>query len=176
MQPFTQHEGVAVALRSNALASAINTPLPLPMVASGASPTLSQLVCQLLPPAVDGHGQVEFILSQGPYRQTSILLSDGEFGGGEAQLGVAHKLGALGVRVVIAPSFGNGFFTDCIQQGLLPVELPDDAIACLMATADELAGAAPLLIDLASQHIFSPLNAPIRFALAPTVKSSLLAG
>ena len=174
MQPFTQHEGVAVALRSNALAPTSNTPSPT--LASGAGPTLSQLVCQLLPPAADGHGQVEFMLNQAPYHQASILLISCEFGGSVVQVGAAHKLEALGVRVVIAPGFGNSFFMDCIQQGLLPVELPVATLSRLMATADELAGEAPLLIDLVSQHIFSPLNAPLMFTLAPPIKARLLTG
>lgn len=174
MKRFIQHEGVAAALRLDSLdIDAILSPV---QIVPAAPQLLGTPAFFSLRYALEGAERPEFILNQAPYRRASILLANCEFGAGSARPEAARCLDAFGIRVLIAPSFGHHFFTACVQQGLLLIVLPGPVVDRLMATVDEIAGEAPLLIDLPSQAIFSPLHAPIRFHFAPELKARLLAG
>ncbi len=40
-----------------------------------------------------------------------------------------------GLRCVIAPSYGDTFFSNCFQNGMLPVTLPEATVAALAGQA-----------------------------------------
>src|SRR3546814_3810708 len=68
----------------------------------------------------DGREDPGFVLNQPRYRSAPILLAGDNFGCGSSR---EHAVGALlgrGIRVVIAPSFGETFYDNCFQRGLLP--------------------------------------------------------
>ena len=59
-------------------------------------------------------------------------------------------LQGMGVRCVVAPSFGDIFEANCHQNGLLPITLPEDQMDELAAIADT---GALVTVDLADQLI-----------------------
>ena len=59
-------------------------------------------------------------------------------------------LQGMGVRCVVAPSFGDIFEANCHQNGLLPITLPEDQVDELAAIAET---GAPVTVDLADQLI-----------------------
>ncbi len=66
----------------------------------------------------------DFVLNGPRARGTSILLTGENFGCGSSREMAVWALMDLGIRCIISPSFGDIFFTNCLQNGLLPVVLP----------------------------------------------------
>ncbi len=71
----------------------------------------------------DGSENPEFILNREPYRGAQILLTGVNFGCGSSREGAVWALQEMGIRCVIGSSFGDIFFNNCFQNGLLPVVL-----------------------------------------------------
>ena len=79
-----------------------------------------------------------------------------------------------GFRVVIAPSFGDIFFNNSFQNGLLPVMLPVERVAALRDCWT--GGRASIAIDLAGQTVRAPDCIVDTFDVDPFRKECLLAG
>lgn len=77
-----------------------------------------------------------FILNRDPYRNGSVVLAQANFGCGSSREHAVWALRDFGVRVVIAPSFGDIFANNCFNNGLLPLKLPQDVIDHLFALAE----------------------------------------
>jgi 3-isopropylmalate/(R)-2-methylmalate dehydratase small subunit len=113
----------------------------------------------------------EFVLNQPRYRGAKILLCGEFFGTGSSREVAVWALASLGIRCVIAPSFGQIFYNNCFQNGLLAVTLPEAEVQALMqqAAAPE---AKPFTVDLEAQTI----NGSLRFETAPRQRQMLLEG
>lgn len=117
----------------------------------------------------------DFLLNQPRYRQTKILVAGKNFGCGSSRESAVWALMACNITCVIAPSFGPIFWENCFQNGLLPVQLPDDqvgGIAKLLESADK----PEITVDLENCRIELPNEAVISFTLAPERRSALLEG
>jgi len=113
----------------------------------------------------------DFVLNEPRYRGAQILLCGEFFGTGSSREVAVWALASLGVRCVIAPSFGQIFFNNCFQNGLLAIVLPQAAVDAL-AMAAAAPGANPFTIDLEAQTI----NGSVHFDVAPRNKKMLLEG
>jgi len=111
----------------------------------------------------------EFVLNQPRYRGAQILVCGEFFGTGSSREVAVWALASLGVRCVIAPSFGQIFFNNCFQNGLLAIVLPAPIVEELMKKA---ADAKQFTVDLAQQTI----NGSVPFDVAPRNKKMLLEG
>jgi 3-isopropylmalate/(R)-2-methylmalate dehydratase small subunit len=69
----------------------------------------------------------DFILSRPSVRGRSIILAGQNFGCGSAREAAALALKANGFRAIIAPSFGQIFRINCLENGLLPIVVPPRA-------------------------------------------------
>ena len=58
----------------------------------------------------DGKPLKEFVLNQEPYNKSKILIGEKNFGCGSSREHAPWSLLDFGIRVVIAPSFGDIFF------------------------------------------------------------------
>src|SRR5436190_19761614 len=67
----------------------------------------------------------DFVLHREPFSRARILVSGANFGCGSTREGAVYALADFGIRAVIAPSFSDIFFANCLQNGLLPVVLPE---------------------------------------------------
>jgi 3-isopropylmalate/(R)-2-methylmalate dehydratase small subunit len=119
----------------------------------------------------DGSEDPAFVLNQPRYRGARILVCAGLFGTGSSREMAVWALAGLGIRCVIAPAFGEIFRGNCYQNGLLPVQLPREAVAALMRRAAE-PGAAAFTVDLERQTV----NGEFRFEIAARYKRMLLEG
>ena len=79
----------------------------------------------------------------------------------------------LGLRVVIAESFGDIFFNNCFQNGLLPVVLPRETVERLAAEAET---GAPVTVDLVAREVRAPSGEIVPFAVDPQRRQALLEG
>lgn len=85
-----------------------------------------------------------FVLNQPAYADASILLAGPNFGCGSSREHAVWALREFGIRAIIAPNFGAIFRNNCIRNGLLPVELDENAVQEL--ARNTLHG--PLTVDL----------------------------
>ena len=113
----------------------------------------------------------EFVLNQPRYRGAQILVCGEFFGTGSSREVAVWALASLGVRCVIAPSFGQIFFNNCFQNGLLAIVLPEPIVEDLMYKASD-SNAEPFTVDLERQTI----NGTLHFDVAPRNRKMLLEG
>lgn len=100
----------------------------------------------------DGSERPDFVLNQPAYRAAKIFVGNANFGGGSSREAAAFAVHAYGVRCVIAISFGDIFYSNCVKNGILPVRLPEGAAAALRRQLHENPGAT-LTVDLPSQTV-----------------------
>jgi 3-isopropylmalate/(R)-2-methylmalate dehydratase small subunit len=117
----------------------------------------------------DGSENPEFVLNQPNYRGAKILVCGEFFGTGSSREMAVWALAGMGIRCLIAPSFGQIFYGNCFQNGLLPVVLPLNEVERLMKEAES---GTQFEIDLEKQLI----NGKIRFEITPRRKKMLLEG
>ncbi len=94
----------------------------------------------------------DFVLNRPEQAGTSILIAGTNFGCGSSREHAVWAMKDFGIRVVVAKSFGEIFYGNCLRNGVLPVKLSDAEVDTLMARA----GAAQLVVDLESQCVTSP--------------------
>lgn len=80
----------------------------------------------------------EFILNQTPFQNTEILLAEENFGCGSSREHAVWSLMDFGIRVIIAPSFADIFYSNCFKNGLLPIVLPRFAMQEIVAQKNNL--------------------------------------
>ncbi len=125
--------------------------------------------------AADGSENADFVLNQEPYRHAKILLGGINFGCGSSREAAVYALMKFGISCVIAPSFGEIFFDNACQNGLLPIELPEDVVVSL-ADAIKRANSAELTVDLLTRRITTPQGDTVGFTIAEDRRTSLLEG
>jgi 3-isopropylmalate/(R)-2-methylmalate dehydratase small subunit len=117
----------------------------------------------------DGSDNPEFVLNQPRYRGAQILVCGEFFGTGSSREMAVWALAGLGIRCLIAPSYGQIFQGNCYQNGLLPIVLSSSAVNDLMKEAEQ---GRPFEINLKDQTV----NGAIRFDITPRRKKMLLEG
>jgi 3-isopropylmalate/(R)-2-methylmalate dehydratase small subunit len=117
----------------------------------------------------DGSENPAFVLNQPRYRGAQILVCGEFFGTGSSREHAVWALAGLGIRCLIAPSYGQIFYSNCFQNGLLPIVLPLAAVGSLMKEAES---GEQFEIDLEKQTI----NGKTRFDISPRRKKMLLEG
>ncbi len=122
----------------------------------------------------DGRPKPDFVLNQPAYQGTSVLITGENFGCGSSREHAPWALLDYGIRCVIAPSFGDIFYNNCFENGLLPVRLPTEQVHELMAEAR--GGNHLFSVDLESQTVTSPSGRSFRFEIHPGRKEKLLKG
>ena len=81
-------------------------------------------------------GDPAFVLNQEAYVGATILVAGPEFGTGSSREHAVWALQDWGFRAVVAPRFGDIFRGNSLKGGLLPVELPADAVTELWDTIE----------------------------------------
>jgi 3-isopropylmalate/(R)-2-methylmalate dehydratase small subunit len=123
----------------------------------------------------DGSPRPQFVLNRPEYRDTRILVAGRNFGCGSSREHAVWALYDHGIRTVIAPSFGDIFFNNSVQNGLLPVVLPDATVKALVTALEQTPGT-QIGINLDAQHVSGPDGAQHGFEIDPFRKECLLAG
>jgi 3-isopropylmalate/(R)-2-methylmalate dehydratase small subunit len=118
----------------------------------------------------------DFVLNQPRYKGAAILLARENFGCGSSREHAPWALLDYGFRCVIAPSFGDIFFTNCFKNGLLPVVLKDAEVDRIFHDVAAFPGFR-LTVDLAQQVVAYPdASRAFRFEIDPFRKHCLLNG
>ncbi|MGC9666280.1 3-isopropylmalate dehydratase small subunit [Planosporangium sp. 12N6] len=93
-----------------------------------------------------------FVLNNPAHAGATILVAGPEFGTGSSREHAVWALRDWGFRAVIAPRFGDIFRGNALKDGLLPVELPVDAVAALWDAVDT-DPALPVTVDLEAREV-----------------------
>jgi 3-isopropylmalate/(R)-2-methylmalate dehydratase small subunit len=114
----------------------------------------------------------DFELNRPGYEGARILLAGQNFGCGSSREHAAWALSDYGFEVIVAPSFGDIFFSNSVQIGLVPIVLPASEVKALM----EAAAAGELSVDLEERTVVDPAGRAVRFEMDPFVRRCLLEG
>jgi len=126
-------------------------------------------------PESDRKPNPDFVLNQPRYQGAKVLLARKNFGCGSSREHAPWAIDQYGFRCVIAPSFADIFFNNCFKNGLLPIVLPEAAVAQLF---DEVAAfpGYQLTVDLERQVVVRPQGEEIAFEVQAFRKYCLLNG
>jgi 3-isopropylmalate/(R)-2-methylmalate dehydratase small subunit len=120
-----------------------------------------------------GRPRPEFELNDPDCAGAKILLAGANFGCGSSREHAAWALQDYGFEVVIAPSFGDIFATNCFKIGLVTIVLPPAELRRLM---DSVGGGTFAEVDLERQLIVDPEGREIAFEFDPFQRDCLLNG
>lgn len=120
----------------------------------------------------DGSEDPDFVLNQAPFRGASILLAGRNFGCGSSREGAVWALQCIGIRCVVAPSFGGIFYNNCFQNGVLPIVLDEATLEALMRCAD----GGRFTVDLEACTVTTPDGNRSGFKVPPLRRRQLLQG
>jgi 3-isopropylmalate/(R)-2-methylmalate dehydratase small subunit len=119
--------------------------------------------------------RADFVLNQPAYRGAGILVTGPDFGCGSSRESAAYSVLDFGVRALIGSSFGDVFVGNCMQNGVLPVVLPVDAVQSLWRQLKSQAGAR-ITVDLGAQTVTAPDGEVHRFEIDAARKERLMKG
>ena len=122
-----------------------------------------------------GKEKPEFVLNREPYRKAQILVAYDNFGCGSSREHAPWALADFGFRVVIAPSFADIFFNNCVNNGILCIVMPKAEVEQLARDA-EMGANARFTVDLEAQTITRPDGSTMAFEIEPHRKERLLNG
>jgi 3-isopropylmalate/(R)-2-methylmalate dehydratase small subunit len=172
MEKFTVQRGVAAPLmRTNIDTGTIIASIWM----RSRSTDLGQKVFANWRYEADGREKPDFILNQPRYRTSRILISGPMFGCGSSREAAVWALMRFGIRCVIAPSFGEIFFDNALENGLLPVVLPEAETQSLAATVERSA-TPELTVDLPRCRVIDCDGREIPFAISAERQAALLDG
>ncbi|MDR6536298.1 3-isopropylmalate dehydratase small subunit [Variovorax soli] len=106
----------------------------------------------------DGSPREAFVLNRAAYAGTRILVADANFGCGSSREHAVWGLQEYGIQAVIAPSFGEIFYSNAMNNRLLAVMLPEADVHALLGAAAAAEAPLQLQIDVRRLEVRSPLD------------------
>ncbi|HUZ39432.1 MAG TPA: 3-isopropylmalate dehydratase small subunit [Streptosporangiaceae bacterium] len=144
MEPFTTHTGRGMSLRR----ANVDTDQIIP---SGYLKRVSR--------AGFGDGlfaawrtDPDFVLSRPESSGATILVAGPDFGIGSSRQHAVWALADYGFRAVISARFGDIFYNNSTQEGLLPVRLPAEVVTQVQDAIEADPGL-PITVDLAGREV-----------------------
>jgi len=122
----------------------------------------------------EGKENPDFPINKPAWRNSRIVVGGRNFGCGSSREAAVYALYDYGVRVVIAPSFGDIFSGNAIQNGLVLAMVTDDEAAEIMAALQQTPEL-PVTVDLEQQTIVCG-NRTYNFSIDPVRRMRLLNG
>lgn len=117
----------------------------------------------------------DFVLNKPEYKNAEILVTGANFGCGSSREHAPWALLDMGFRCIIAPSFADIFYNNSFKNGILPIELPQEAIDQIMQDATENPET-PITVDLEKQTVTRGNQFSFSFEIDPFRKSCLING
>ncbi len=117
----------------------------------------------------------DFILNAPRYQGARILVTLDNFGCGSSREHAPWALMEYGFRCIIAKSFADIFYNNCLKNGMLPVVSASEEVDQLIAEIQANEGC-KLTVDLERQQVSSPGGGCYSFNISPFAKDCLLRG
>jgi 3-isopropylmalate/(R)-2-methylmalate dehydratase small subunit len=175
MEKFTVLRAIAAPL----LRENIDTDIVIPMhrlVGATKRSDLGRHVFEAWRFRSDGAEQPDFVLNREPYRRAEILLALDNFGCGSSREAAVWALQQKGIRAVLAPSFGDIFFNNCFQNGMLPATVAGDAIRAIAGQVEADPERHQVTVDLVRQVVVAPDGGETAFSIDKLRRAALLDG
>ncbi len=122
----------------------------------------------------EGRENPDFPINKAAWRNAKVVVGGRNFGCGSSREAAVYALYDYGVRCVIAPSFGDIFSGNAIQNGLLTAVVTDEEAAEMMAALNRMPDL-QVTIDLEEQIILCG-NRTYKFSIDPVRRMRLLNG
>lgn len=119
----------------------------------------------------DGTPKADFVLNSEAAKQCGVLVAGDNFGCGSSREHAPWALTQYGFKAVVSTSFADIFKNNSLKNGLLPIVVPKDVHAKLIAS-----GGGTVNVDLASQKITTGDGAAVEFPIDAFSKMCLLEG
>ena len=124
----------------------------------------------------DGSPDPGFVLNVPAYRSATVLVAGRNFGCGSSREHAPWALHDYGIRCIIAPSFADIFYNNCLQNGLLPVRLPEETVRWILDKSSEYPGYR-INVDLEEQRVWDEgEEIAVQFDMDPARRHALLNG
>lgn len=173
MQPFIRHTGLAAPLeRLNVDTDQI---IPKQFLKRIERTGFGQFLFYDWRFRSDGEPNADFELNAERYQGATILVTGRNFGCGSSREHAVWALHDYGIRAIIAPSFADIFFNNCLSNGLLPVVLPEEEVSELFRRCAGVEGYR-LTVDLERCLVLDEQGFSGRFSLDPFYRYRLLHG
>ncbi|MBI5415180.1 MAG: 3-isopropylmalate dehydratase small subunit [Candidatus Omnitrophica bacterium] len=117
----------------------------------------------------------DFVLNKPAYRKATVLLARDNFGCGSSREHAPWALADYGFRVIIAPTFADIFYNNCVKNGILLVALKSDEVESLFKQVTQKPGE-QVSADLEKQTVIDPAGKQHHFDINPFAKTCLLKG
>jgi 3-isopropylmalate/(R)-2-methylmalate dehydratase small subunit len=122
----------------------------------------------------EGREKSDFPLNKPVWHKSTTLVSARNFGCGSSREAAVYALYDFGVRCVIAPSFGDIFAGNAVQNGLLTAIVTEGEAAEIMGSLAQMPEL-PVTVDLEQQTILCG-NRTYKFRIDPIRRMRLLNG
>ncbi len=122
----------------------------------------------------DGTLNADFELNQSENQGAEILVANENFGCGSSREHAPWALQDYGFKVVIAPSFADIFFQNCLKNGMLPIRLEKEKVDYLLNAAKKQPY--ELTVDLENATISDNQGFSSPFAVTEYWKKMLING
>lgn len=173
MKPFIKHTGLVAPLdRVNVDTDAI---IPKQFLKRIERSGFGQFLFFEFRFTEDGQLIPEFTLNQARYQGASILLSRSNFGCGSSREHAPWALQDYGFRAIIASSFADIFYNNCLNNGILPIRLSAEAVDKLFVNTVGIEGYS-LEIDLTTKKVTDHRGLTFDFTLDDFYTNKLLNG
>jgi 3-isopropylmalate/(R)-2-methylmalate dehydratase small subunit len=123
--------------------------------------------------ASDGSEISDFPLNRPEWNNAQIIVARRNFGAGSSREAAVYALADFGIRCVIAPTFGDIFASNAVNNGFLPARVEEHEAETLIRALEN--GVAEMSVDLESQTIFAG-DIVVSFVLDPVWRMKLLNG
>ena len=117
----------------------------------------------------------DFVLNKPEFRQATVLLARDNFGCGSSREHAPWALADYGFRLIIAPSFADIFYNNCIKNGILIVRLKTEEVDELFQQVEAQPGA-EISADLEKQQVRGPNGNVYNFEINSFAKTCLIKG
>lgn len=119
----------------------------------------------------NGKSTTDFILNDKRYSGRGILLAKDNFGSGSSREHAVWALRDFGIKVIIAPSFADIFYNNCVKNGILSVQLKHQEVEFLFRNSEHC----DIKVDLDKQKVVSS-DQVFEFSINSSHKRMLLEG
>jgi 3-isopropylmalate/(R)-2-methylmalate dehydratase small subunit len=173
MEPFRKLESIAVPIaQANVDTDQL---LPARYIQKPRANDFGEYLFRDLRDRPDGSPNPDFVLNKPGYKGGRIAVAARNFGCGSSREHAVWAMFDYGFRAVIAPSFGDIFYSNSFKNGFLPVVLPESVVTRMIAALQEHAGAT-MSVDLESQTVSGPEGEVHHFEIDPFPRHCLLEG
>ena len=114
----------------------------------------------------------DFILNKKPWTDAKILIAGSNFGCGSSREHAPWALLDFGIQCIIAPSFADIFFNNCIKNGVLPLILSKNLIDKLI---EHSLNKKTIKVSLVNKEVYYD-NLAFDFKISENIRERLLNG